>query len=161
GKATTIRLHLRYAICREVCVPEEARLVLDLRPGAASATPHASAIAEFAARSPQPGESLGWKVEQAAIVSTGEGEHRRAKLVVEVSSSNAAFGGPELVAEGGDALHFGMSAAKLGDEGRRVRFAIPLRRGGDKPDAVRADLALTLLDGPRQGTFAVRIGANH
>jgi len=160
GKALTVRLHLRYAICREVCVPEEARLALTLAPGAPVATVHARTIADHAARAPQPGATLGWKIESAGIVTTGTGESRRTKLVVEVASGGVPFRAPELIAEGAERLHFGLSSAKLGDEGKRVRFAVPLRRSGDKPDET-ADLTLTLLDGPRRGTFAVRVGASH
>lgn len=160
GRAVTVRLHLSFANCREVCVPEEARLTLTLGAGAPVATIHARAIADHAARAPQPGATLGWKIESAAIVPDGDGEHRRAKLVVEIVSARVPFRAPELVAEGAERLHFGMSSAQVAGDRRRVRFAIPLRRAGEKADET-VDLALTLLDGPRRGTFALRVGASH
>lgn len=160
GKPTVLRLHLRYAICREVCVPEEARLTLALGPGAPAATAHARAIADFAARAPQPGATLGWKVESAGIVTTGQAESRRTKLVVDVASAGVPFKAPELVAEGGEKLHFGLSSAKLADQNRRVRLYVPLRRSAEKADET-VEIGLTLLDGPRRGTFTIRVGASH
>jgi len=161
GKPVSIRLHIRYANCREVCVPEEAKLSLDLPAGVASRTAHAQSIAAFAARAARPGESFGWNVESATIVHSGEGTARRAKLIVEVASTGVPFAAPALVAEGAERLHFGMSSAKLAAAGQQARFYIPLRRMGDTADEGLGDVTLTLLDGQRQATFTVRVGTSH
>ena len=165
GKAASLRLQLRYAICREVCVPEEARLALDLPAGPAGAGAHARAIAHFAARAPQPGENLGWKVEQAGLAVVKSGADRRLELVVEIVSRNGPFRAPELVAEGNERQTFGLSAAQLGKDRRRVRFVLPYRHAGERPLGDKADeageISLTLLDGARRGTFVVRVGGPH
>lgn len=161
GKPLSLRLHLRYANCREVCVPEEAKLSLDLPAGIASPGAHARTIAAYAARAPQPGAKFGWTVESATVVESGDGAARRAKLVVEVASTGIPFAAPELVVEGAERLHFGMSSVKLTAAGQQARFYIPLRRAGDAANESLGDLALTLLDGQRHGTFAVRVGASH
>jgi len=165
GKAASLRLHLRYAICREVCVPEEARLALDLPAGPAGVGAHARAIAQFAARAPQAGENLGWKVERAGLAVTKKGEDRRFELVVEIASRTEPFRAPELVAEGNERQTFGLSAAQLGKDRRRVRFVLPYRHAGDRPAGDKSEeageISLTLLDGTRRGTFVVRVGGPH
>ena len=164
GKAASLRLHLRYAICREVCVPEEAHLVLDLPAGPASVGAHARAITQFAARMPQPGETLGWKVEQAGLAVV-QGADGRLELVVEIASRAEPFRAPELVAEGTERQAFGLSSAKLAKDRRRVRFVLPYRQSGDRPAGDKAEeaseISLTLFDGARRGTFVVRVGGPH
>jgi len=160
GKAAALRLNLRYAICREVCVPEEARLALDLPAGRAGASPHARAIAAFAARAPQPGRRLGWRIERASLAPAPGGDGRW-ELVVEAASA-APFRAPELVAEGGERQHFGLSSVQLGADRRRARFVLPYRRSGEpaghKAEEPAGEIALTLFDGARGGTFTVRVG---
>lgn len=160
GQAATLRLHLRYAICREVCVPEEARLALDLPAGRPGISPHARAIAAFAARAPQPGRRLGWRVERASLAPAPGGDGRW-ELVVEIASAKP-FRAPELVAEGGEHQHFGLSSVALGADRRRARFVLPYRRSGapagHKAEEPAGEIALTLFDGARGGTFSVRIG---
>jgi suppressor for copper-sensitivity B len=144
-----------------VCVPEEAQLVLDLPAGRAAASAHARQIAAFAARVPQPGERFGWKVEQASLVPA-QGANGHLELVVEIVSRHAPFRAPELVAEGAERQHFGLSSVRLGADRSRARFVLPYRRSGEpaghKADAPAGEIALTLLDGERSGTFLVRVG---
>lgn len=165
AKAASLRLHLRYAICREVCVPEEASLALDVPTGPAGVGAHARAIAQFAARAPQPGEKLGWKVERAGLAVTEKSPDRRLELVVEIASRTEPFRAPELVAEGNERQAFGLSAAQHGKDRRRVRFVLPYRLAGDRPagdtSEEAGEISLTLLDGARRGTFVVRVGGPH
>ncbi|MCW5771080.1 MAG: hypothetical protein KIT16_05540 [Rhodospirillaceae bacterium] len=161
GRPTVLHLHLRYAVCREVCVPEEARLMLRLGRGPATATKHAATIAAFSATAPQPGARLGWRILRAAIIA-GKGPGKpRLKLVVEAESAGAPFQAPDLIAESeagaAGAARYGMARAQLEDEGRRVRFVLPYRPAGAGLQSVppaRLRLRLTLLDGARRGRFA-------
>ena len=60
----------------------------------------------------------------------------------------------------GEKLSFGLSSVKLSDQNRRARFHMPLRRAAEKGDET-VEIGLTLLDGQRRGTFAIRVGASH
>lgn len=155
GAPVTLHLHLRYAICRDVCVPEEARLLLRLGEGESRPTAHAADIAAFAAAAPQPGARLGWKIAHAAIVAAKAGHPHRHKLVVEAESAAAPFRAPDLVAEGAGGARFGMAAAQIRDDGRRVRFVLPYRNAGGAVRPLR--LHLTLIDGTRHGRFETEI----
>ena len=158
SRPMSLHLDIRYAVCRDVCVPEQAHLVLDLGPGRAAITPAAADIATFAAAAPQPGAKLGWKVARAAIVARTHGGRRRFKLVVEVESTGTAFKAPDLVAEvsagGPDGPRFGMAMARVGHDGRRVRFVLPYRHAGKTAPAA-SGLHLTVIDGAHCGTFEV------
>jgi suppressor for copper-sensitivity B len=166
GAPVSLRLDLRYAACRDICVPEQAHLVLDLARGPAAPTPFADDIAAAAAAAPQPGAHFGWTVARSAIVAHAEGGRRRFVLVVDVASTGTPFEAPDLVAEraaspapdpapgpaSGPAPAFGMATAKVSGAGRRVRFKLPFR-GGD--GAAPGRLRLTLIDGANCATFEV------
>jgi suppressor for copper-sensitivity B len=158
GRGVSLRLHLRYAICREVCVPEEARLRLDLPAGPADATAHADAIAAFAARAPQPGDRHGWSVDAAHIVKPNGGAGPHVKLVIDLTSAAAPFEAPELLAEDGSGRSFGLAIAKLAPDRQRVRFVLPSYRA-DRAEPAAGAITLTVIDGALSGTFTVRAAA--
>jgi suppressor for copper-sensitivity B len=144
GAPARVRLHLRYAVCREVCVPEEARFDLAFGGGPARPAAHAALVA--AARRAVPGEGArhGWRL---------VGHRREGKsMVVTVASAGAPFRAPDLFCEGAPGDGFGRPRVTLAEGGRRATFTVPIvasaAGGGERR------YRLTLVDGARAGEFA-------
>jgi hypothetical protein len=139
-------------------VQEEAALALDLPRGPASPSPHAAAIAAFAATAPKPAEHHGWQVVQ--ISREASGASGRSQLSVEIASKRLPFRTPELVAEATDGHRHAFAPGTVGPDKRRVRFVLALREDPGALEGAQV-LALTLFDGSRSGTFFVRTGASN
>jgi suppressor for copper-sensitivity B len=152
GESLSLKLALRYAVCREICMLVEANLALDL-PSAAQAggrPQHASAIAQFQARVPRPGAEHGWRLTGISRKTMGEGRERRDLVVVDVAADAAPFESPELLIEG-VGIRFGKAMQKPVPEAARRRFVATMQAAR----APAGDLVLTIIDGERAGTFAV------
>ena len=153
GEPLSVRLHLQYAVCREICVLVEASLTLDLpsaAPTSAASLDNAEAIARFQARVPRPGAELGWSVTGVTVKQMGEGAERRNLVVIDVMAADAGLAAPEALIEC-PGVRFGKPATKSGADGRHVRFVAPMQ-GAATPGG---DLVLTLIDGERAATFTV------
>ena len=151
GEALSLKLALRYAVCREICMLVEANLALDLpaaETGGRSA--HAEAIARFQARVPRPGAEHGWRVAGVSRKTLGEGSERRDLVVVDIVADAAPFAAPELLIEG-PGIRVGKAMQKPATDGAHRRFVAAMQA----PGAPARDLVLTLIDGARAGTFTV------
>jgi suppressor for copper-sensitivity B len=151
GEALSLRLALRYAVCREICMLVEAKLALDLPAGEAGApAAHAAAIARFQARVPRPGAEHGWRLAGISRKAIGEGAERRDLVIVDVAAVGAPFEAPELLIEG-HGIRFGKAMPKPAPETAQRRFVATMQAAGTPA----GDLILTLVDGARAGTFTV------
>jgi suppressor for copper-sensitivity B len=155
GEGLAVKLALRYAVCREICMLVEANLALDL-PAVAlqrGARPeHAAAIARFQARVPRPGAEHGWRLAGISRKTMGEGSERRDLVVVDVVAGAAPFEAPELLIEG-PGIRVGKAMQKPVPDGAHRRFVAAIRASGEPA----GDLVLTLIDGRRAGTFTVPV----
>ena len=91
---------LDYAVCKDICLPAQATLTLDLAPESGASVIHKTLIEAFRKRVPRPasaGES-----EQASVSLVGEGE--KTKLVVDIKSRAGAV--PEVFVEGPEEFFF-------------------------------------------------------
>lgn len=152
GEALSVKLALRYAVCREICMLVEANLALDL-PAAAQAgghSQHAAAIAQFQARVPRPGAEHGWRVAGISRKTMGEGSERRDLVVVDIAADAVPFESPELLIEGAG-IRFGKAMQKPPQRAAQRRFVATMQAAG----APAGDFVLTLIDGERAGTFTV------
>ncbi len=155
GGALAVKLALRYAVCREICMLVEADLSLDLPPAAAQTgvqSEHAAAIARFQARVPRPGAEHGWRIAGISRKTMGEGSGRRDLVVVDVAAGAAPFEAPELLIEG-PGIRFGKAMQKPAEDGAHRRFVAAIQASG----APAGELVLTLIDGKRAGTFTVPV----
>lgn len=153
GEQLALRLALRYAVCREICMLAEANLALDLpavAPQAAERSEHAAAIARFQARVPRPGAEHGWRIAAITRKTLGEGGDKRDLVVVDVAAVAAPFDAPELLIEG-PGVRVGRAMQKPAPDGAHRRFVAAMQASG----APGGDLVLTLIDGKRAGTFTV------
>jgi suppressor for copper-sensitivity B len=141
GEALTARLAVTYLVCREVCIPGEASLTLDLPAGAARPTAEAGLIA--ASHAALPGEAAA-----QGLSLTARAEPWGLLVVVRAA---APFTAPDLflewsLAPGQRRPDLPPPVVTLADGGREARFAItvhpPLVRPGTVLRATVTDAGL-------------------
>jgi len=149
GEALSLRLTLAYLICREVCMPGEAVLALDLPAGAAAPTEAAAEIARHARRVPVDAAEAG-----VAITA-----RRKPGGVTVIARSPEPLVAPDLFLEwpvepGHRRPELPVPSVTLGEGGREARFSVVVR-----PPLVRAGtpLAVTVTDGARAFAAAVLV----
>ena len=137
-----IELALYYALCREICVPIEARMVLELPAGEPKPSAFGKLLDEYLSRVPLreggPLDLIG-----ARIHALSDG------LMLEVAArAQQPFEAPDLLVEGPDGYYFAAPEARLGADRREAVFRIKV--DGPNPAAAGGiDLTLTLIDGNR------------
>jgi suppressor for copper-sensitivity B len=146
GAPARVRLHLRFAACREVCVPEEAHFDLALSGGPARPTAHAGMVAAARRLVPGDGARHGWRV----VSYAREGK----AMVVVVASAGAPFRAPDLFCEGAPGDGFGRPRVTLSEGGRRATFTVPIVAWASSGDR---RYRMTLVDGARTAEFAAGI----
>jgi suppressor for copper-sensitivity B len=143
GEAVKLRLALAYLICREVCIPGEADLALDLAQGQAGETAAAAAIAAARAALPAPAAEAGVAIEATATPGG---------LSV-VARREAGFSDPDLFLEwptapGQRRPNLPAPRVTLAEGGREARFDVtthpPLARPGTVLTVTLADAALSV-----------------
>lgn len=97
---TRATVDLDYAVCKDICLPAQATLTLDLAPDAGRSTVHSTLIEAFRKRVPR--RAAGDDTGRASVSLLGEGE--KTKLVVDVKSRNGVK--PEVFVEGPDEFYF-------------------------------------------------------
>ncbi|UCH73768.1 MAG: thioredoxin family protein [Rhodospirillales bacterium] len=144
GAALRLRAEVNYLTCKELCVPGNGMLALDIPSGPAAASPHAALIDRFRAQVPVDAAILGVTVEQA-VVKPVAGEAVSLRLAI---SSETAFAQPDIFVEGPLTAFFEAPSLRLSDDGRRV--VATLRGSGAAPaEMISRPLLVTLLDGDR------------
>ena len=146
------RLRLDYGLCREICIPYQTALVLELPPGFPALTRYASLIEQYVALVPQPPAKAAARILQ--VVPAGQ-SGRTALLVSAMSSSG--FAAPVLIVEGpGEAAYGRPVLERLA--GQEARFVVPLQSGMPIPRLAGRTVTLTLLDGDIRLEQRVKIG---
>lgn len=149
GEALAARLAVTYLVCREVCIPGEASLTLDLPAGAAAPTAEAGLIA--AAHAALPGEAAAHGLSLSARAEPGG-------LLVVVRGATR-FTAPDLflewsLAPGQRRPDLPPPVVTLADGGREARFAITVHPPLVRPGTV---LRVTVTDAGRAAEGSVTI----
>ena len=148
----SLRLMLDYGVCKDICIPYQHALELDLPAGPGQPTPFAGLIERYAARVPGAPGAVGWRV---ASVRTDAADARPALVVTVVSAE--PFQAPDLIVEAPAPLTFGSARVELTDDGRTGRFRLPVL-GKASGELAGTPITLTLMDGPRGAEVTARIG---
>lgn len=144
GQAVSLRAEVNYLTCKELCVPGNAVLALDIPEGPALATPQAGLIDRYRAQVPVDAATLGVEVEEAVLQPDTDGT-MLLRLAVQ---SEQAFGKLDLFVEGPLAAFFEKPDIEISRDGRRA-IAV-LRGSGAEPNEMIAEpLLVTLVDGDR------------
>jgi suppressor for copper-sensitivity B len=149
GEPLHLAAQVRYLVCRDVCIPGEASVVLDLPAGQAAPTEALQLIDRFAAQVPDAGASHGLRLERAAVGGSAE------RPTLEITArSEFSFQAPDVLVEGPSGLHFAAPAVRLSDEGKVAHLSLPVTEAPDAPRLQDARLTVTLVDdapGGRRG----------
>jgi suppressor for copper-sensitivity B len=144
GQAAALRVRVDYAICKDICIPYQADLALDLAPGAARATPFAALIGSYRSRVPARGASAELTIERAAVRGSAPPQ------VLEVSArAHRSFAAPDLIVEGPAGYFFGAPRVTLGDGGLGARLTVPVTARRALDSLAGQPLTLILVDGER------------
>jgi suppressor for copper-sensitivity B len=138
GEGAALRLALAYLVCREVCIPGEAALALDLAAGPAEETPAAAAIAAARAALPRPAAEAGVSLHAVAVPGG---------LSV-IAERAGGFSAPDLFLEwqtapGQRRPDLPRPQVTVADGGREARFDLTLHPPLVRPGTV---LTVTLTD---------------
>lgn len=134
GAAIALRLKLEYGICREICIPAETQLSLDLPAGGAGPAP--AGITAALAR--VPGEAKLPALRKAEAMLSGD----KPKIIIEAEYVPGETHADVFV-EGPDGVYVPM-AQVVGQTGNVHRFEIDVANGGDPADIKGKTLTVTL-----------------
>ncbi len=143
GEPVSLRAHVSYLTCNEICIPREAMLSLDLAAGPGAAAPAADLIDSFRMRVPGLGPDPGMAIEDAVLTGPVD-----APVLEVLASSQRPFSEPDVLIEAPPGFSFAAPEVRYseGRTGAVLRVAAVATGGGvldGKP------LTLTLTDGGR------------
>jgi suppressor for copper-sensitivity B len=143
GEALHLAAFVRYLACKEICIPYEARLGLDLPAGAAGSSQEAGLIDGFAAKVPGPDTGRGLVLKSAILLNRG------GEPVLQVAlGSDAALTAPDAFVEAPDGAVFGKPVAAIDASGHRA--VLELKGAGAKAAALDGrSFTVTVVDGDR------------
>ncbi len=127
--AKPVRLHLqaRYAVCLEICVPEQADLTLTIVPGALQSDPEIAARLERALQQVPRLQSDGGAVDDSLRIQSVElVETAQAAMLAVTAQSQTGFQTPDLFVDGTDAFLFAAPETELTADGLQARFRVPV-----------------------------------
>lgn len=138
SKPVVLNVQIEYGICREICVPAEARLTLTIPPGTISPAP--AMLAEALAKVPAKAQTAGASdpvLKAGAATLTGE----KPKLTFEISFPGGKTGG-DLFVEAPDGIYLPLPR-KVGETAGSITFEIDLASGLEAKDLQKKTLTLT------------------
>lgn len=153
GDPVQVRAKVSYLVCKEVCIPGEAALALDLPAGPAQPSADLQTIDRFAAQVPDDGSAHGLTLESVAVGGSAE------RPTLEVTArADFPFQEPDVLVEGPRDFYFAAPQVRLSDGGRRAVLSLPVTAEPDAPPLAETRITLTLVDaspgGGRRGLEA-------
>ena len=141
-----IRGSLSYLTCKDICIPYDAKLTLDLPPGQPKPSPFAHLINRYQVRVPGDGSAHGIVIERTEAAG---------RMLRVTARAVTPFVHPDLFVEGPDNLYF--SRPQLSLAGTRAVLEVPV--SGEGALAGGSSLVLTLVDGDRSAERSVSVAA--
>lgn len=123
------RVHVRYQVCKDVCIPGEARLALTVPAGA---PPH-PAIVAARARVPRPAGN---------DFAVWQAERRERRLIVRIGHRSRTFAAPVVLIEAPGSVRLGRSSPLPPDRAGRFGVAVPILGKRPVPKAFRVHITL-------------------
>lgn len=154
GEAVRLAAVVDYLTCREICIPYQATLGLDLPAGPATASPEAPLVARFLERVPGDGATAGFGVEQVALGRSGD-----QRILVATVRADPPLVKPDLFVETDIPIDVG--APRFVPVAGGFRLESPI--AGDPATIERlagTPVTLTLVDGPRAVEVRLPVAAS-
>ncbi len=150
GQPLHLRAEVNYLTCKELCVPGDGVLALDIPAGPAIATPEAALIDRYRAQVPVAASILGVAVEEAVLKPDAD-ETVLLRLAI---ASETPLTEPDVFVEGPLTAFFETPRVALSADGKRA--VATLRGSGAEPaELVTEPLLVTLVDGSRAAEQAI------
>jgi suppressor for copper-sensitivity B len=148
GEAVSPRAQVDYLTCKEICIPGNVLLALDIPAGPADATPFAALIDRYRARVPVSAKKIGMSIEQGVFMPVEDGVNLRVAI-----KSDRPMVEPDLFAEGPPLVFFENPQVQLSRDGR---YAVITELGiGATPEEIAASPMLGTLVTPDLAAEAV------
>lgn len=148
GEAVSLRAQVDYLTCKEICIPGNVLLALDIPAGPADATPFAALIDRYRARVPVSAKKIGMSIEQGVFMPVEDGVNLRVAI-----KSDRPMVEPDLFAEGPPLVFFENPQVQLSRDGR---YAVITELGiGATPEEIAASPMLGTLVTPDLAAEAV------
>ena len=141
GEAISLRADVTYLTCKELCIPGEATLVLDIPAGPANATAFAALIDRYRARVPVSASAVGISMEQAVVKPAKDAVNLRVAI-----KSDRPLVAPDLFAEGSTLAFFENPQVQISRDGRYA--VVTLLGTGATPEEIVASSMLGTLVTP-------------
>ncbi|MEX2641891.1 MAG: protein-disulfide reductase DsbD domain-containing protein [Acetobacterales bacterium] len=138
GSPLSLRADVAFLTCRDVCIPLDAKLALDLPAGEASSTPFAHLIGRYGGKVPVPAESAGLRVDGLQVLPAPDG----ARLLLALDTS-IPLHDVDVFVEGASGLEF-LAAQPTARSGGSVLLEMPVRGQNAFAMLARAPLTLTV-----------------
>ncbi|NKB56109.1 MAG: copper resistance protein [Alphaproteobacteria bacterium] len=154
GEALQLKGQIRYLACKEICIPYEAKVGLDVPAGPANPGEYTHLISSYVAKVPGAGDRHGLSVQKAVLLQG------TAETTIQVEAlSREPFVKPDLFVEGPEEVVFGKPVISLSDGGKRAVLALT-GIGLTPTELDGATLVFTLVDGDRamEAATPVRLG---
>ncbi|AKO97427.1 Cytochrome c-type biogenesis protein DsbD, protein-disulfide reductase [Marinovum algicola DG 898] len=147
GQPARLATQVRLLVCKDICIPEDFTLTLDLPQGTGIDTAAAETLADALARVPAEEAASGLEIEAAHLSDTA--------LTFAVRHANG-FRTPDVFPELDEAI-FGKPDLRLDSDRTRLWAEVPLLYPlDDAPEALR----LTVTDGSYAGTISAELGGS-
>lgn len=141
GEPVSLRAHIRYLVCEQICIPYEHDLTLDLPSGAAEVSADAALLSRYQAMVPDDGSKARFTLGEVHVADN--------VLYVTLRSSGAPLARPDAIVEGPSGLYFNKPQVKMIDNGFGAQYTFPIDRDPNGPDPATSGLTITLFDGMR------------
>ncbi len=143
GEPLRLKSQIRYLTCKEICIPYEAKVSLDLPSGPASPGAYTHLINSYVSQVPGAGDRHGLSVEKTVLLSGNQDT-----LIQVEARGREPFSKPDLYVEGPEEAIFGKPTVTLSEGGNRVVLQVAAL--GVAPEIIEGkSLTLTLVDGDR------------
>lgn len=142
AKPVNLALRVDYAVCRDICVPEQAELTLHLPPGPTKASGQQAALQTALDTVPTPQDSTS---STRIIAATITQQNQIAELHID-AEAETGFVSPDLFVDGVADLLFSAPETTYQDGKRRAHFRLALIYLDPAATAVGQTATLTLVD---------------
>ncbi len=150
GQPLQLRAEVNYLTCKELCVPGDGVVSLDIPAGPATATPEAALIDRYRAQVPVAAAILGVSVEEAVLKADAD-ETVLLRLAI---ASDTPLTAPDVFVEGPLTAFFETPRVDLSGDGRRA-VATLRGSGAEAAEMIAEPLLVTLVDGDRAAEQAI------
>jgi len=157
GEAVSLRATVKYLVCKDVCIPHNDVVTLDLPQGAETLSSERFLISQFQNLVPGDGSAVGLSLEDAVLTESD------AEPLLQVAvRSTVPFDAPDVIVEGPPEFKFGKPEIRLDTDGRRAVLSVATSTSKLDDSVLEGKrLALTVTDGQRgmEQTVIARIAS--